>query len=286
MVHLSISSNPRISFHCIYEDEHIALINKPAGLATQPGIRHEHTSLLNGLFSKWGKTLQNLGKKRDYGLLHRLDRGTSGLVVIGLSIEGYEGMRSLFQTRQIEKTYIGLIRGTLDPLSGQCNWPIEERKIQGKKRAYVHQYSKSSLSSSYSSHLPSKKKQRYSKSKNKKGSSSTSHSGHIQKALTSYQTLTHTKQASLIKCQIKTGRLHQIRAHMSILGHPIIGDFDYGGKHPLNVMYRNLERGTHALHASQLSFIHPCTKKELMFTAPPPSTFIEMTYLLGLSLDS
>ena len=60
MVQLSITANPRISYHCIYEDEHIALIDKPAGLATQPGIRHEHTSLLNGLFCEWGKALQNL----------------------------------------------------------------------------------------------------------------------------------------------------------------------------------------------------------------------------------
>jgi 23S rRNA pseudouridine1911/1915/1917 synthase len=72
---------------------------------------------------------------------------------------------------------------------------------------------------------------------------------------------------------------------MSALGHPIIGDFDYGGKHPLNLTYRSLDRGNHALHAYQLSFVHPCTQQRLTFTTPPPPLFIEMAQLMGLALD-
>ena len=267
----SIQPNAKISYQCVYEDDDLLVINKPAGIVTQPGVRHQYDSLLNGLFDRWGKQLQNLGKKRDYGLLHRLDRGTSGLVIVGLSIQGYEGMLTLFKQRQIEKFYLGLVRGRLTPKQGQCTWPIEERRIQGKKRAYVHQ--------SHGSKAPHHLSKRPSKTKNTPISSKKK----IQKAITSYKTLASTSEASLIKCQIHTGRLHQIRAHMNALGHPIIGDFEYGGKHPLNVTYRTLDRGNHALHASSLSFLHPCTQVPLYFSTPFPARLTEITHLLNLT---
>ena len=269
----SIQPNPTVPYQCLYEDHDLLIINKPAGIVTQPGVRHEYDSLLNGLFQTWGKALQNLGKKRDYGLLHRLDRGTSGLVVVGLSIAGYEGMLQLFKQRQIEKTYLGLIRGCLKPAEGRCTWPIEERRIQGKKRAYVY---RKLANKNSSGSLPRYKRQG--------GQKTTQKNSRVQKAITSYQTLSSTKEISLVQYQIQTGRLHQIRAHMSTLGHPIIGDFDYGGKHPLNLTYRNFDRGNHALHASRLRFIHPCTQNPLSFNTPLPQRFIEMTTLFNLSL--
>ena len=105
---LSVTPNDRIPYKIVYQDDDLAIIFKPAGVVTQPGIKHQHNSLLNGLFSIWGHRLQQLGKRRDYGLLHRLDRGTSGLLAIGLSIEGYDGLRTAFTERRVTKTILQL----------------------------------------------------------------------------------------------------------------------------------------------------------------------------------
>ena len=83
-LNLSITPNSRVPYKVVYEDHHLLALYKPAGIVTQPGQKHPHDSLLNGAFVQWGKSLQNLGKKRDFGLLHRLDRGTSGVLVVGL----------------------------------------------------------------------------------------------------------------------------------------------------------------------------------------------------------
>ncbi len=111
MTQLSVTPNPKVTYDVLYEDQDILMVNKPSKVVTQPGVGHDRDALLNGLFVSWGKSLQNLGKKRDYGLLHRLDRGTSGVVVIGLSIAGYEGMRALFRERGLRKNYCAIVHG-------------------------------------------------------------------------------------------------------------------------------------------------------------------------------
>ena len=107
-----------MEYRIVKETPHFLVIEKPAGVVTQPGRKHQTDALLNGLFVKYGKALQNLGKKRDFGLLHRLDRTTSGLVLVGLSIEGYDGLRQQFVDRMIDKTYIALVHNTPQPAGG------------------------------------------------------------------------------------------------------------------------------------------------------------------------
>lgn len=267
MTQLSVTPNPKVTYDVLYEDEDILLVNKPSKVVTQPGVGHDRDALLNGLFVSWGKSLQNLGKKRDYGLLHRLDRGTSGVVVIGLSIAGYEGMRALFHERGLIKNYCALVHG-LAPREGRCDARIDERRVRGNKRAIV---------------LPRKTSHRR---------GSTRALG--QEALTLYRTLaqgalsqtsTADEHASLIRCQIHTGRLHQIRAHMSAIGHPVIGDFDYGALTPLNRSFRARSRGRLALHALSLSFIHPLTRVQMNISAPIPDHFLQFCDVLGIEPD-
>lgn len=227
----SVSPNPDVPFEVIREDRHFLVVYKPAGVVTQPGVKHEHDALLNGLFDRYGKKLQNLGKARDYGLLHRLDRPTSGLLLIGLTPEGYDGLRLQFGDREIEKTYLALTHGAPQPPGGQVTLPIREEKVRGRKRASLR---------------PGRG---------------------AKEALTRYSILTRSGRFSLIKCHPKTGRLHQIRVHMASLGCPIVGDTDYGKREPID---RRLGPDAHCLHAAQLSFRHPVRGRKLTVKAPFP----------------
>jgi 23S rRNA pseudouridine1911/1915/1917 synthase len=255
--HLSVPPNPRVPYEVIHTSRHFAIINKPSGVVTQPGIGHERDALLNGLFHRWGAQLQNLGKRRDFGLLHRLDRGASGLIAIGLTPEGYDHLRAQFEQRDIHKEYWAVIHGHPKERAGHCDWPIEELRREGKKRALVRRGPHPHPTA--------------------------------QPALTLYRVLSTGRApngdpAALIACRIETGRLHQIRAHMSALGHPIIGDHDYGPLTPLNIAHRERARGALALHAIRLKITDPTTHTLTTFIAPPPPHFKALCAALDLSV--
>ena len=288
--HFSVSPNPRVSFEVVYEDDDLIALSKPAGVVTQPGDKHLYDSLLNGAFSRWGKRLQNLGKRRDFGLLHRLDRGTSGLVLIALSVECYDGLRARFEQRSLTKKYWAMVSGRPSPSAGRCELRIAEVRSRGQKRAQVitppprhhaHRHHRS-RHRNHPKHQRADHRQRHHLPKDE------THTQRGQRAITSYQTL-HTSRygsdsATLLECDLHTGRLHQIRAHMSALGAPIIGDFDYGGKTPLNLLARQRGRGQLALHAGYLALTHPCSGAPLRLSAPASTWFQHLAAELGLSL--
>jgi len=227
----SVSPNPDVPFRIVREDKHFLVVSKPVGVVTQPGIKHEHDALLNGLFARYGKRLQNLGKSRDYGLLHRLDRPTSGLLLVGLTPEGYDGLRMQFGDREIEKTYLALVHGAPHPPGGLVDFPISEQRIKGRKLASLTV---------------------------RKGA---------KEAVTKYSILTRSGRFSLVKSHPKTGRLHQIRVHMASLGCPIVGDSDYGKREPID---RRLGANAHCLHAAELTFRHPVKGRRLTVTEGMP----------------
>lgn len=274
---LSISPNERIPIEILFEDEHFIALNKPSGIVTQPGDKHWHDSLLNGAFSRWGTILQNLGKKRDFGLLHRLDKGTSGVVLIALSIDAYSELRAQFENRTIQKTYLTLANGYLTPPEGRCELRILEHQREGKKRAQVihpHQLPPSPVSHR-------KERQGQSRAGGKvavKG----------QKAVTQYHTLDHVHTAhgivSLLQCKPHTGRLHQIRAHLSALNAPVLGDFEYGGRREFNLRVRDLQREMLLLHAAQLEITHPIRGDRIKIIAPLPERFLQLLSELNLTL--
>jgi len=228
---LSIHPNPEVPFTIIRETKDFLVVNKPSGVVTQPGKKHERDALLNGLFAQYGKSLQNLGKKRDFGLLHRLDRQTSGLVLVGLTPEGYDQLRIQFMERKIEKTYLALVHGCPQPAGDVETIPIREIRVNGRKRA--------SLGGGRGA----------------------------KEAITKYSVLAGTGRFTLVKCQPKTGRLHQIRVHMAHRGCPIVGDLDYGLKTTID---RRMGKKAICLHAAQLSFRHPITSKKLTLKSPVP----------------
>lgn len=191
MAHLSIEPNERITYRVHYEDEHLLVVSKPPRIVTQPGKGHERDSLLNGVFATHGPRLQNLGQKLDFGLLHRLDREASGLVIIALSAPAYDAMRSAFASRTIAKFYWALAGKTPARTGGVIRKPIVE----------AH---------------PTATRQK---------TASISSTG--KPALTAWRLVTGGESGSLIEARPITGRLHQVRVHLASIGCPILGDTLY-----------------------------------------------------------
>src|SRR5436190_18544151 len=122
----TVEPNERVTFKVRYEDEDVVVVNKPAKIVTLPGLGHETDSLLNGLFAHYGPKLQNLGKARDFGLLHRLDRDTSGLVILALRARAYDRLREIFEQREVGKYYWAVVKGRPKGASGVIRKPILE----------------------------------------------------------------------------------------------------------------------------------------------------------------
>ncbi len=194
LVHLSVRPNSRVPYEVRYADDEVIVVEKPAGVVSQPGKGHEADSLLNGLFAEFGPTLQNLGASRDWGLLHRLDRDTSGLLLVALRKSAFDHLLDQFKRRLVKKVYWAIVAGSPSPAQGVIQKPIAE-VVGVRKRAVL------------------------------------SRDG--QSAITAYRVLQKASDVSLIEARPKTGRLHQIRIHMESIGCPVLGDVTYNGKKPM-----------------------------------------------------
>lgn len=192
-MNLSITPNESINFKIHFEDEDLIVVEKPARLVTQPGLGHEHDTLLNGLFARHGAKLQNLGKNRDFGLLHRLDRETSGLLVIALRPRAYDGLRAAFEERMISKFYWAVVQPEPKRTSGVIRRPIAEYEADNRRVRKLARVSSSG-----------------------------------KPAITAYRVLERSPLGAVVECRAVTGRLHQIRVHMDAIGSPIVGDGLYG----------------------------------------------------------
>ncbi len=229
-MHLSIEPNSRVRFKVIHEDEHLLVLDKPPGLVTQPGKGHDDDTLLNGLFARWGATLQNLGKSRDFGLLHRLDRSTSGLILVALKAPAYDILRAAFESRLVAKFYLAITRESPSKPIGVINRPIDEyitsRQRERKKLARI--------------------------------------SSAGQPAATAYRILDTNRDACLIECKPITGRLHQVRVHLASIHCPLLGDPEYAPPALVPLAPRL------ALHAHRLVFDHPATHERITVESPIP----------------
>ncbi len=243
MPNLSVQPNDRITYKVHYEDEHLALVGKPPGVVTLPGLGHEHDTLLNGLFARWGAQLQNLGRKRDFGLLHRLDRETSGLVIIALRAPAYDRLREDFEARRIQKYYWAVVKGAPREPSAVIRRPLIE--VQAKVRGRSQKVSRVSAAG--------------------------------KPGITAYRLLQQGPAASLLECRAVTGRLHQLRVHLDLIGCPILGD-DLYAESSLDTAAPRL-----ALHAHRVVLSHPITGERLDVRTPWPSDLRGLLKRLGLS---
>lgn len=232
---MTTPANPNVPLTIVHADDHLVIVSKPAGVVTQPGIEHPDDTVLNGLMVRWRRQLQALGVDRDYGLLHRLDRPTSGLLVVGLSPEAYDGIRAQFVARTIKKRYVALVHGAPQPNEGIIRQSLSVVRAAGRKKSVAS-----------------------------KGRGS-------KEAITRYSQLSKNRKAALIECQIETGRLHQIRAHMALRGCPVVGDREYGPRNTYDAKFaKAVGRKAIALHAGELSFVHPVTQGRLTVRVPLP----------------
>lgn len=220
------------------------VVDKPARLVSMPGKGHDRGSLLNGLFAKFGKDLQNLGKDRDFGMLHRLDRMTSGLLIIGLKASAYDRLREMFEERKIRKFYYAIAADAPRQASGVIRKPISEQIGMSQRREMK-------LAKISPSGKP---------------------------AVTAYRVLSKSATASLLECRAVTGKLHQLRVHLQSIGCPIFGDDVYAPPAIAAGAARLM------LHAHRLAFPHPITGDLLDMRSPMPKDMRNVARRLHIDL--
>jgi 23S rRNA pseudouridine1911/1915/1917 synthase len=216
----------------IYQDEHLVVLDKPAGMVVHPGAGHSTGTLVNALLHHI-TDLSGIGGELRPGIVHRLDRGTSGVMVVAKNDHAHQELSRQFADREVDKEYIALVWGLvqagrrIDAAIGRD--PSQRQKMSTRARR-------------------------------------------ARSAVTRVLAARHFKGVSLLKVAIATGRTHQIRVHLSAIGHPIVGDPTYGGLHrrtPANLRaVQRLERPF--LHAARLAFIHPVDGRRVEFDSPLP----------------
>ena len=244
-MNLSVEPNPRVTFGIAFQDDDLLVIEKPARIPTQPGKGHQTDTILNGLFAQFGSQLQNLGKDRDFGLLHRLDKDTSGLLVVALRPKAYDKLREDFAARRIKKFYWAICDGAPRTPNGVIKLPIVETQLSGRP---VDTGGKRDRGGAGGSGVGG------SGGGGARGTQKLAHIARVGKpAITAYRVLDQNDTASLIEARPITGRLHQVRVHLDAIGCPILGDDFYGPRRIKGASPRL------ALHAHRLVLTHPRT---------------------------
>ena len=225
----------------VYEDDQLIVVDKPAGLVVHPAPGNPDRTLVNALIAHCGASLAGVGGVRRPGIVHRLDKDTSGLIVAAKTDPAYQALAAQFQARSIGRRYLAVVWGRPLPAGGRIEGNIARSPRNRKKMACVAKGGKP--------------------------------------AVTHYQTLRSRPDgaASLLACRLETGRTHQIRVHLSHRGHPLIGDPLYGGRtsrrarqlsEPARAALAAFAR--QALHAERLAFDHPVSAKRLEFKSDLP----------------
>jgi len=227
----------------IYEDSSIIVINKPAGMVVHPAAGNYKGTIVNALLYHC-KDLTGIGGKERPGIVHRLDKDTSGLLVAAKNDHSQQHLSHQFKKRMIEKRYIALVAGVVKKESGTIEIPIG-RDIKDRKKI-----------------SPTTKRART--------------------AVTHFKILERFKNASLLEIKIETGRTHQIRVHLADFKHPVLGDIQYGGKNMRN--WDNIHIARQMLHAERLGIIHPVTEKFVEFKAETPEDMKRVRTLLRSKL--
>lgn len=216
-----------------YEDEEIIVINKPAGMVVHPGPGHASGTLVNALLAHC-PDLPGIGDTKRPGIVHRLDKDTSGLIIVAKNDQALRHLQAQFKEREVRKRYIALVEGQIQPPAALIDAPIGRDLDQRKIMAV------------FSPDSP--------RSKSKQA----------REAQTRYTTLQYFDEYSLVECAPITGRTHQIRVHLAYIGYPIVGDRVYGRRK------QRLSLKRHFLHAGELSFKRPLDDALLTLTAELP----------------
>ena len=220
-----------IPLEIIYEDKDIIVVNKPKGMIVHPANGNLEGTLVNAIMSICKNSLSGIGGEIRPGIVHRLDKDTSGLLIVAKNDLAHINMSNQIKNRQVKKIYIALVRGNIDEEEATINMPIG-RSTKDRKKMAVRKDGK--------------------------------------EAITHFKVLKRYSEYTLLEVKIDTGRTHQIRVHLSEIGHPVVGDIVYSnGKNEFGVQGQ-------MLHAKSLDFKHPITNKQMHLEAELPDYFKEV----------
>jgi len=235
-----------IPLRVIFEDEHLLVVDKPAGLVVHPAAGNRDGTLVNALLHHCRGSLSGIGGVARPGIVHRIDKDTSGLLVVAKTDVAHEGLAKQFAAHSIDRRYLAIVSGVPKASEGTIDAPLARSAANRKKIAIVA-------------------------------------GGRGKRAVTHWKRLTVLSDAALAECRLETGRTHQVRVHMASIGHPLLGDSVYGG---IPKTHRRLlnDLGFHrqALHAAELGFVHPVTKRRLAFASAMPPDMQELFNALGV----
>ncbi len=222
----------------LYEDESLLVLNKPPGLVVHPASGHENRTLVNALLHHCQGHLSGIAGVARPGIVHRLDKDTSGCLVVAKNDEAHLALSAQFAGRKVDKIYQAIVCGEVARDEGHIRAAIARHPSHRKCMAVDDEFGR--------------------------------------EAHTSYRVLERLQGATLVEARLHTGRTHQIRVHFKFIGYPLLGDDTYGQRQNLRLSdLAGYVASRHMLHAFQLAFTHPSTGKRLNFTAPLPEDFLD-----------
>jgi 23S rRNA pseudouridine1911/1915/1917 synthase len=229
-----------------FEDQHLLVVDKPAGLVVHPAAGNRDRTLVNALLHHCGASLSGIGGVARPGIVHRIDKDTSGLLVIAKTDVAHEGLARQFAAHSIDRRYLAIVDGVPKTAGGTIDAPLARSSANRKKMAIVAE-------------------------------------GRGKRAVTHWKRLELLRDAALVECRLETGRTHQVRVHMASIAHPLLGDPFYGGSGKTHrKLLAELGFQRQALHAAELGFIHPVTKHRLSFASGMPPDMQELFSALGV----
>jgi len=235
-----------IAVPIVFEDDHLLVVDKPAGMVVHPAAGNADGTLVNALLHHCAGRLSGIGGVARPGIVHRIDKDTSGLLVVAKTDVAHEGLAAQFARHSIDRRYQAIVGGRPSPAEGVIDAPLARSSANRQKMAIVE-------------------------------------GDRGKRAVTRYSLVRPLFDSALVECRLETGRTHQVRVHMTSIGHPLVGDPVYGRTRSSHrELLKKLGFERQALHAAELGFIHPVTRAALSFKSDVPSDMQELLSALAL----
>jgi 23S rRNA pseudouridine1911/1915/1917 synthase len=229
-----------IALDIVFEDDHLLIVDKPAGMVVHPAAGNPDGTLVNALLHHCAGRLSGIGGVARPGIVHRIDKDTSGLLVVAKTDRAHEGLAAQFARHSIHRLYQAIVSGVPKQASGTVDAAIARSSANRQKMAIVEE-------------------------------------GRGKRAVTHWRLVKALRESAMVECRLETGRTHQVRVHMASLGHPLVGDPVYGRTRPAHrELLKQLNFQRQALHAAELGFAHPVSNENLSFKSPLPSDIQEL----------
>lgn len=238
-----LTADPDVPVEIIHEDPDLLVIEKVPNVVVHPGSGNATGTLVAGLLARFPE-IADVGAPDRPGIVHRLDKGTSGLMVVARSSKAYESLVAMFSEHKVQREYLALCHGVPQNAQGTIDAPIGRSTRRPTEMTIT---------------------------------------ANGRDAITHYEVVELLADAALLKCQLETGRTHQIRVHLAAIGHPLLGDITYGKEPTSKALPNSLLPTRPALHSSHLALTHPTTSQPLSFSSPLPTDLSQLLPLLVFS---